>query len=150
MNRHKQNGFTVIELVVVIIVIALLSTITTIAYRTTQSNARDEKRKSDALMLKAAVEEYYADMGTYPSPVCDGVGGMYECHNNEAWNLLVSQGYLSKVPSTGLSGNYRWLYSSPTRYGIYVPLEGASPNNHCKTGRNMTSTWWSSAPDCGV
>lgn len=152
MKKLKQHGFTVVELIIVIVVIALLATIATAAYRSTQAGARDEKRKADALMLRGAIEEYYSMHGTYPRPVCGGSGTSNECHDNEAWQLLVNEGLLNKVPvpPAGASrSTYGWLWASDTSYGVLVALENGTPPNHwCKFGKNMTATWWGSAPEC--
>lgn len=150
MKEHKRLGFTIVELMIVIVVIAVLATITTIAYRETQKNARDEKRKADVMMLISAVDEYYANNGDYPKVLCDTV--YYECWNNEAWQLLKNQGYLKNIPIPGDNitpflgsrTNYGWLWSSPTSYGIFVFLE----SGNCKIGKNMTATWWSSIKTC--
>ncbi len=161
MNKRKNFGFTIVELVVVITVIAILASVTTIAYRNVQASARDEKRKSDVMILLAAVEEYYADYGDYPvaSPTCPSPGSVDECHRNEIWQMLVDQGYLARIPTadavspiaahnvSGGKANYGWIRTSNTRFGIYVPLE-THPHKHCKTGKNMVANWWSSTPTC--
>lgn len=145
MIKHKRFGFTIVELMVVIVAIGLLVGISAIAYRETQKNARDERRKIDAAMLRAAVEDYYADNGDYPKPEC--AGGASECWNNEAWQALKDGGYIKNIPQPGsevtAGGNpvkYGWLYASPSSYGIYIPLESGA----CKTGKDIQSSWWSS------
>lgn len=160
MNKHKQSGFTIVELIVVIVVIAILATIATIAYRETQKNARNEKRKVDIVMLRSAVEEYYADNGDYPKVSCaTGSGGVNECQNNEVWQMLKTAGYLKTIPKNGIksyepihntnsdgTSNYIWLYSSSSQYGIYAPMETLAES--CKTGKNVVSSWWSNAAEC--
>ena len=155
MIKSRKVAFTVVELMVIIAVIAILTAITTIAYRETQKNSRNEKRKVDAVMLRSAVEDYYADKGDYPRPSsCTS-----ECQNNEVWELLKSEGYLNRVPQPETksyspshnkapdgNANYIWVYNSanPAGYGIYVPAEGTS----CKTGKNMREIWWNNALEC--
>lgn len=153
MTKHKLKGFTVVELIVVIVVIALLTTIISVAYRETQKNARNEKRKTDVIVLMGALDEYYADKGGYPSATCsDGPGGTNECWKNEIWLKLKNEGYLKTVstPDTKLSAsgynlgdngnaNYGWIRGSATAYGIYVPMEG---DESCKIGKNIEDSWW--------
>ena len=45
MKLHKNSGFTIIELLIVIIVIAILAAITITAYNGVQAKARDAKTK---------------------------------------------------------------------------------------------------------
>lgn len=163
MIKHRQHGFTVVELIVIIVVIAILVTVSAVAYRSTQADSRDQKRSADALMLKAAVDDYYADNGSYPMPStqCPAPGDGVQCWRNEVWQLLVDQGYLARIPQpnttawlhtynvNGGNSNYGWYRASATgaSYAIYIPLE-THPNRHCKIGRNMTASWFYSAPTC--
>ena len=164
MTKHRRHGFTIVELIVIIVVVALIASISTIAYRSIQSDARDEKRKMDALMLQAAIEDYYMDNGEYPIPSgkCPGdPGGEYECWLNEPWQMLVDQNYLSKIPvpdgkahASGYNlnegnANYGWIVSNDAgnSYAIYIPLEN-HPRGYCKFGKNMPNGWWGSADVC--
>ena len=150
MKKHKSYGFTVVELIVVIVVIAVLVSITAIAYRTTQADSRDKKRQADVLMLKSALEEYYANNGGYPRPgTCTyGPGGTNECWDGEVWKMLVAEGYMDRIPmpdvtsshTVGSDGKFYYGYYGQVigKYGIYVPLE----SGHCKTGGKIEPTWW--------
>ena len=163
MKKHKSYGFTVVELIVVIVVIAVLTSITAIAYRSTQADSRDKKRTADAMILKSAVDEYYADNGAYPQPgTCSSgpVGsGLNECWANEVWDILKTNGYLEKVPtpeakstyspgSTNIAPNgnsyYGYYGGLSGAYGIYIPLESGD----CKIGQKIVASWWNSVKTC--
>lgn len=168
MNKHKRRGFTVIELVVVIVVIAIIVSVTAVAYRSSQRDARNKKRQSDALMLMAALDEYYADKGTYPKPgptQCNTTPPyqVNECYLNEIWIDLKNEGYLNTIPTPGTpshdttydkagngNANYGYVFGGAhNRYGLLVPREPAgSTGETCKTGRNIVAGWWSSRPEC--
>ncbi len=63
-----KNGFTLVELMIVITVIALLMGIGFFTYASAQSRGRDSRRKSDLLALKGALELSRQDAsGFYPS-----------------------------------------------------------------------------------
>ena len=151
MTKHNRSGFTIVELVITIAVIALLASITTIAYRTTQKNARDEKRKTDTIILMNALDEYYSDNGEYPAgTTCTSPGSSDICWRNEIWTILKNAGYLRSVPTpdtkatnstynVGAGGNANYGYqrrTTPAGYAVYVPRE----NGDCKTGKNVNST----------
>lgn len=145
--KHKYLGFTVVELIIVIVIVAILATLTSVAYRKTQENARNETRKTDAVMLAAALEEYRAEYGSYP--VCSGLGG--ECKTDQVWQILKNEKFLPSIPSPGKRvhiNNYYYISSSSTNYAIYVPLEPSGSSSSCKTGRNMNSAWWDSLASC--
>ena len=159
MKKHKSYGFTVVELIVVIVVIAVLASITAIAYRSTQADSRDKKRIADAMTLKSAIDEYYADNGAYPSlTTCEYSSGA-ECVSGQVWTLLKDQGYLERMPMPDLAttthtagvnrapgGKAYYLYASnnSTNYQVYVPLESGD----CKFGKNIIASYWSNVQTC--
>lgn len=51
----KQKGFTIVELLIVIVVIGILAAITIVAYNGIQTRARDTKIKNDVALLVKAV-----------------------------------------------------------------------------------------------
>ncbi len=69
--KHKQ-GFTLLELLVVMVILGVLVTIGLRSFTTSQMRARDSRRKSDLEQLANALELYRTDKGHYP--VSDGEG----------------------------------------------------------------------------
>jgi prepilin-type N-terminal cleavage/methylation domain-containing protein len=65
--RKITSGFTIIELLVVVIVIGILSTISLISFNRYQANSRDSQRASRVTILAEALEKYYDKNGEYPS-----------------------------------------------------------------------------------
>ena len=63
----KQNGFTVIELFIVIIVIAVLSYLIVTTYASIQARSRNNTRQNDIKLLQSAIEFYYSQNGYYPN-----------------------------------------------------------------------------------
>lgn len=58
---HKNNserGFTIVELLIVIIVIGILATLVLIAYGNVQAQARDTKHRQDAISLRDAAAAF--------------------------------------------------------------------------------------------
>ncbi|MGB4768441.1 MAG: prepilin-type N-terminal cleavage/methylation domain-containing protein [Candidatus Saccharimonas sp.] len=47
----KQKGFTIVELLIVIVIIAILAAITIVAFNGVQQRARDAKRKQDVAQI---------------------------------------------------------------------------------------------------
>jgi type IV pilus assembly protein PilA len=72
-SLQKQRGFTIVELLIVIIVIAILATITIIAYNGITTRANATRAKGNAANVLKVVEAYAADdanptAGAYPTP----------------------------------------------------------------------------------
>jgi type II secretion system protein G len=128
---RRQKGFTIVELLIVIVVVAILAAITIVAYNGIQQRARDSQRKNDVKTIVKAIELYYADNGSFPTSNCTlGTG----CAINSAWTTtadaswpnfvsqLVPQ-YLASVPkdplattstSAAIHGGYNYDYVSLT------------------------------------
>lgn len=78
-DRLRVRGFTIVELLIVIVVIAILAAITMIAYNGMQERAKDTRRKNDISQIKKALLAYdivhggvvhtyaYTDYGSGPT-----------------------------------------------------------------------------------
>lgn len=56
VGKYKINGFTIVELLIVIVVIAVLAAISVVAYNGTQNRAKAARANSDLATLRKAVE----------------------------------------------------------------------------------------------
>lgn len=63
----KQQGFTLLELVIVIVIIAILALIGFQALVDGPKRARDTQRKNDLRNIKTALETYFTDFNEYPA-----------------------------------------------------------------------------------
>lgn len=63
----KQTGFTIVELLIVIVVIGILAAITIVAYNGVQGRANDTAIQSDLQNISKKLELYKADFGVYPA-----------------------------------------------------------------------------------
>lgn len=62
----KQTGFTIVELLIVIVVIAILATISVVAYNGIQDRAEVSKTAAAIKAYKKALTMYKLDKGSYP------------------------------------------------------------------------------------
>jgi type II secretion system protein G len=101
----KQKGFTIVELLIVIVVIGILAAITIVAYNGIQQRALNTQRKQDIAAVAKALELYFVDNGRYPAVV--GPGAPTTCLSSVGWNCwgagantnrLVPTQYASKMP----------------------------------------------------
>jgi general secretion pathway protein G len=66
LNR-KQSGFTIVELLIVIVVIGILAGLVLNTMNGVQKKGRDTERKTDINALASQLEVYYASNNKYPA-----------------------------------------------------------------------------------
>lgn len=167
MRPRHNHGFTIVELLIVIVVIAILAAITIVAYNGIQNRARDAQRLSDITAIAKALESYKAQTGSYPTAVGNSVGG-WEISSNPNGNhafldQLVTAGVVSKVPvdpvNTGdmntagskIYAYYRYpagTYGCPSAFYVLAvrtgetgASSGVSPGGTCGTASGPGG-WW--------
>ena len=67
ITSHRKAGFTIVELIVVILIIAILATITIISYSTVTQNAKFKTVQTDAAAIASQLTKYKAENGAYPA-----------------------------------------------------------------------------------
>lgn len=72
MQWAKQKGFTIVELLVVVVVIAILASVTVLAYNGIIERTKNTNFLATMDEYEKAVRMYDAQYGTYPSSEVDG------------------------------------------------------------------------------
>lgn len=71
-NEKKDRGFTLVELLIVIVILGILATVTVFAVRGMTDKAKTNTCAADRKAMEVAVEAFYADRGAYPATA--GIG----------------------------------------------------------------------------
>jgi len=97
--RHRQAlGFTLIELMVVMVIVALLITLSAPLYFGSLQKSKETVLLQTLALTRDALDKYYADNGKYPDTL----------------NALVSAHYLRAVPVDPITGSSSsWTTVSP-------------------------------------
>jgi general secretion pathway protein G len=66
-GRRLEEGFTLIEIMVVILILGLLATIVVQSLRGATDKAKRTKAEADISEIKTALDRYYLDNGYYPT-----------------------------------------------------------------------------------
>ena len=115
---NRRDGFTLVELLIVISLISILAAMGLVQYRNSVVSAREATLKTDLFRMRDAIDQYYADKGKYPSSL----------------DSLVSDGYLRKVPEdpiTKSSDSWQTVPAEPdpnnpaAEAGVYDVKSGA-------------------------
>ena len=106
----KQKGFTIVELLIVIVVIGILAAITIVAYNGIQNRAHDTSIQNDLRNYATKVREYQAIYGTLP----DVTSAEFDSLNFKA----STNAYGTHYTPTGTSG-YNLIYcNNADRFAI--------------------------------
>lgn len=66
LKQTKAKGFTIVELLIVVVVIAILAAITIVAYNGIQNRARTSSAQSASSTMQKKIEAFNANTGAYP------------------------------------------------------------------------------------
>jgi prepilin-type N-terminal cleavage/methylation domain-containing protein len=67
MNQKKDKGFTLVELLIVIVILGILATVTVFAVSGITNRGKATACNADKKTLLTAIESYAADNGSYPA-----------------------------------------------------------------------------------
>jgi prepilin-type N-terminal cleavage/methylation domain-containing protein len=113
----KQAGFTIVELLIVIVVIGILAAITIVAFNGVQDRARYTTARNDLSSVHTALQAYYAVNGSYPyTGTSASVNWRYSCSTGMA-NFIIGLSTVAtnapQAPCKDASvNNDTWLYGS--------------------------------------
>lgn len=65
--KKQAKGFTIVELLIVIVVIGILALLVITTYSGIQAKARNSKRQTDIQSLQTQLEAFFSQNGYYPS-----------------------------------------------------------------------------------
>jgi general secretion pathway protein G len=116
-GREGESGFTLVELMVVIVIIGLLATVVMINVLPSQDRAMVEKAKADISTLDQAMEMFRLDNLTYPAAT-DGLQALVSPPPTLAQPARYrSGGYIKKLPNDPWGRPYQ--YTVPGRSGAF-------------------------------
>ncbi len=132
--KKKNFGFTMVELLIVIVILGILSAIGLRSFIASQEKSRDSNRKSSLNGIVTAMEVYYNDHGGYPLDDTGGaggglgkimgcgVGGVEVCEYGSIWQDDKGTAYMVQIPVDPTLNSYFYI-SDGVSYHLYARLE---------------------------
>lgn len=112
--RRRVNGFTLIEMLIVMAMIALLLTIALPRYFGSLDKAKDVVLQENLKILRVTLDQFYADKGRYP----------------DTFDELIEQRYLRSIPVDPITESANtWILISAQDKGItgIVDVKSGAP-----------------------
>ena len=99
MTTRKKNGFTLIELIVVMAIVALLASIAAPRYFNSLQKSRETSMLSSLNTMRDAIDQFAADKGRYPDSIVE----------------LATARYIREIPADPLADDSReaWITVAP-------------------------------------
>ena len=142
--KHKNfSGFTLIEMLIVIVIIGILAAALVPRLQSVQARARDTKRKVDLRSIYNANEIYFVDNGAYPLMWCTY---SVPCASNSQIGVArLSQlsGIMASIPLDPINNvwgwyvdglyayMYWWHFNNPHTYDLLAQLENKQDPDRC-------------------
>ena len=113
-NAHKQNGFTLLEIMVVIVILGVLASMIVPNLMGNKDKADRQKVVSDVIALENALDMYRLDNGSYPSTEQGIEALLTEPSGSPEPRNYREDGYIKRLPQDPWGNDY--ILNNPGEY----------------------------------
>lgn len=115
-RQKKEEGFTLVEVMVTLVIIGLLTTFVVMNVAPTLGDAKVKKVKGDISVLEQALEMYRLDMFDYPEESA-GLNALATMPSGADEARYRKGGYIKRLPNDPWGNPY--VYTYPGENGVF-------------------------------
>ncbi|MBV8341518.1 MAG: type II secretion system major pseudopilin GspG [Gammaproteobacteria bacterium] len=108
-DRRRARGFTLIEIMVVVIIIGLLASVVVLNILPNVDKAKVNKTKQDIQSLELALSEFYLDNSKYPTTE-QGLAALVTQPTDPTIRHWKPGGYLQRVSKDPWGNDYQYVF----------------------------------------
>ena len=121
-SLRPVEGFTIIELLIVMTLIIILASVGMTQYKSSQTRAQEAVLKENLFRMRDAMDQFYADKNKWPADLAE----------------LVSEGYIREVPKDPMTNSKDTWQTTQAQPDPNNPASGGGVDN-VHSGSDRTS-----------
>jgi prepilin-type N-terminal cleavage/methylation domain-containing protein len=114
MNKKQDKGFTLVELLIVIVILGILASVTVFAVRNITDKGQENSCKVEKRAIETAIEAYYVANSSNPTGLADLVPNYLKDNPN------------LKDPNPTVTSDDRWTFSGSTSNSTSPTIAGVN------------------------
>ena len=120
MKKNFRSGFTLLELMIVIVILGVLAALMTGNFVTSLKKGRDARRKADLQQIQRAFEMFYEDKKVYPTFFTSSSTRLCETDTCSGEKI-----YMQKIPTDPTTSPNYYFTINDQSYRMYACLENS-------------------------
>jgi len=147
MGSRRRGGFTLVELLIVVIIIAILAAIAIAKFGNSSQRSREAALRAELKTLRNAVELFKGDTGCYPPSFDAFTSQPTQCIQPDGSTITIPTNswrgpYVSNVGPNPVTGNHPgYTYTNSGTPSSQPPLGNISAESGTATDGTNYNTW---------
>ncbi|GEM_PF-3041193 len=137
-KSSKERGFTIMEMLIVVLIITVISTMVMISVQNAREKGRDGARKSQSNEVLKALELYYTDNAGYP--LAGGAVDTGVSLDQIDSSYYGPNSYLNRLPDNASTEYYYCVSADRKTSALSIDIERGGGSDWCHIVRGQGNT----------